>query len=147
MGFSVKKALKKVIGSSATNAVTKVVNTKNLAYVAPYTSLATSGGRAALQKAYGPALQLAAGAVGGGGAAGAAAGIFAETTNANGGTMEPLVENPAENSAQVYSEESSGGSASAGRFAGLSGGDRTPLYIVAGIVAVGLLILPRLIRK
>ena len=53
MGFSLKKSFRKVAGSKVSNAVSKVVNTKNLAIVAPYTAALTTGGRQALKNTYG----------------------------------------------------------------------------------------------
>lgn len=142
MGFNVKKAFRKAVGGKVAGAVSKVVNTKNLSYVAPYTLALTSGGRQQLMKTYGPFVGAAGSLVGGGGG-GAAAGVFADVTN---GILESPRE-PAAESAQVYSEGASSGAPQAGAFARESGGDRTPLYIIAGIVVVGLVLLPRLIRK
>jgi hypothetical protein len=71
MGFSVKKAFRKVAGGKVADAVSKVVNTKNLSIVAPYTTALTTKGRAELLKTYKPLVSGAMSLYGGGGAAAA----------------------------------------------------------------------------
>lgn len=103
MGLSVKKAFKKVAGSKISSAVSKVVNTKNLAIAMPAASVFTSGGRAALMNTYGG---VAKGLVGAytGGAGGGAADVFSGLAQEYlGGGQEPAAD-PASNSAQVFSE-------------------------------------------
>lgn len=126
MGFSFKKVLPK----SVNKAIGKAGGgTKLLSYVAPYTLLASSGGRANLQKTYGPFAQLASGVMGGG----AGAGVFAAASESGlfGGEPESEAQ-----SAQVYSDSAPSGPA--GGFGGAATQSRNRmLLIVAGVVVVG----------
>ncbi len=129
MGFNFKKKFKKVVGKKVAGAVSKVVNTKNIAYVAPWASAYTTGGRAALRSAYGGAATGVARSFGGDQAA-----ALVETGLEIASPTE-IARNRAEGMMPAESAYASEGSGSgSGMIWGIVG------VAVAGIIGVGLIL-------